>query len=156
VRRIVPAAFACALVIGACNGGDDSTATSFGGYAGYGGGCQMFTSCTACTPVPGCGWCFDSDGNGMCAPSPDECATPAFSWTWNPSGCRVAADASIVQVQPEAATTPEVEEDATASGESSTSPSVPIDAGRPAADGAASTDGSSAPLEASVADGAPE
>ena len=156
MRRIVPAAFACALVIGACNGGDDSTATSYGGYAGYSDGCQAFTSCTACTPVNGCGWCFDSDGRGMCAASPDECATPAFSWTWNPSGCRVAADASTAQVAPGAGSAPEVQEDATAAGEGSTSPPVAVDAGRPAADGAASTDGASAPLEVSVADGAPE
>jgi hypothetical protein len=61
-----------------------------------------------------------------------------------------------VQAERDAGSAPEVADDATASGESSTSPSVSVDAGRPAADGAASTDAASAPLEASVADGAPE
>lgn len=55
--------------------------------------CALYTSCAACTPVSGCGWCFDSNGVGECAPDPDSCATPAFSWTWDPDGCRTTAAA---------------------------------------------------------------
>jgi hypothetical protein len=94
MRYVAVTIAAAALVLGACesNSGDDSA-----GYAGYAGphsdGCSQFSSCGTCTPVDGCGWCFDSDGTGMCAASPDECATPIFSWTWNPNGCRVPADA---------------------------------------------------------------
>jgi hypothetical protein len=151
VRRIVPAAFASALLVGACNGGDDSSATSYGGYGAYGDGCHAFSSCTTCTPVNGCGWCFNSDGTGMCTASPDECATPVFSWTWNPSGCRVAADASAVQA-PEASSVsqPAEEEDAAVPGATDAPPPSDGDAARPLVDGAASTDGASAPLEASV------
>ena len=76
-----------------------------GGYPGAvsgGGGfaesCRQFASCESCTPVSGCGWCFDSNGVGECAPDPDSCGTPAFSWTWNASGCRVPADAGRPQV----------------------------------------------------------
>jgi hypothetical protein len=32
----------------------------------------------------------------MCAPDPDSCITPAFSWTWNPNGCRVGAEAGVM------------------------------------------------------------
>jgi hypothetical protein len=148
-------ALAGALVVGACNGGDDSS-SSFGGYSSYGGdGCQQFTSCTACTPVPGCGWCFDSDGRGMCAASPDECATPAFSWTWNPSGCRIPADASTAQA-PDAGPPPPPEEDvAVPPGEADAAPPTgKADAAPPAADGAVATDGPSARPEASAPDGA--
>jgi hypothetical protein len=85
-----------ALLLGACE--SDPGPSSGGYYGAYGGyeSCRQFASCGTCTPVEGCGWCFDSDGNGMCASSPDECTTPAFSWTWNESGCRVAADAGTV------------------------------------------------------------
>jgi len=78
-----------------------------GGYNAVGGGggfvesCRQFTSCESCTPVSGCGWCFDSNGVGECAPDPDSCSTPAFSWTWNASGCRVPADAGRPQVSQE-------------------------------------------------------
>ena len=88
-----------ALVLGACE--SDSADDGGGGCAyGYHDACHQFASCGTCTPVNGCGWCFDSNGTGICAASPDECATPAFSWTWNPSGCRVPADAGAAQVTP--------------------------------------------------------
>jgi hypothetical protein len=60
--------------------------------------CAVYASCESCTPISGCGWCFDSNGTGQCASDPDSCSTPAFSWTWNSDGCRVAADAGAVQV----------------------------------------------------------
>ena len=60
--------------------------------------CAAYASCESCTPIPGCGWCFDSNGTGQCASDPDSCSTPAFSWTWNSDGCRIAADAGAVQV----------------------------------------------------------
>jgi|SRR5580704_1189635 hypothetical protein len=98
MRLVAVTIAAAALVLGACEG---DSSDSGAGYAGYGDphfdGCRQFASCGTCTPVNGCGWCFDSDGTGMCAASPDECATPVFSWTWNPDGCRVPADAGTAQ-----------------------------------------------------------
>jgi hypothetical protein len=88
VRRLVAASIALvALALGACETNSDDGAV----YSGYSDGCRQFTTCGTCTPVLGCGWCFDSDGTGICAADPDECVTPVFSWTWNPSGCRVPA-----------------------------------------------------------------
>jgi len=82
-----------ALTAGAC-GGDDSYYSPGGGYVPP-AACAQLTTCGTCTPVIGCGWCYDSDGTGLCAADPDECPTPSFSWTWNESGCRVAADAGV-------------------------------------------------------------
>jgi hypothetical protein len=136
VRRIVAAAMAgAALVVGACE--NDSADDGGGGYAyAYHDACHQFASCGTCTPVNGCGWCFDSNGTGICAASPDECATPVFSWTWNPSGCRVPADAGAAQVTTGDATPADavdaaivVTEDA--SGEAD---AAPLDAASPPAD----------------------
>jgi hypothetical protein len=80
------------LVLGACE--TQSRDVGFGGGEGFRDECRQFTSCGACTPVEGCGWCFDADGRGLCAADPDECLTPAFTWTWNETGCRVSADAA--------------------------------------------------------------
>lgn len=61
--------------------------------------CSRFTSCGACTPVLGCGWCSTSSGSGICTDQPNDCASAQqFSWTWEPSGCRAGADASVVGV----------------------------------------------------------
>jgi hypothetical protein len=60
--------------------------------------CGAYASCSACTPVVGCGWCDNADGTGTCATSPDACAGAAFSWTWDPSGCRVPAEAGVLPV----------------------------------------------------------
>jgi hypothetical protein len=122
-----------ALVLGACesDSGDHNV-----GYGGYYDQCRNFTSCGTCTPVEGCGWCFDADGTGMCAASPDECATPAFSWTWNSSGCRVPADAGAVRTSDDGAAPPEEDAptavDAAPPGEDALAPAeagVAIDAG---------------------------
>jgi hypothetical protein len=63
----------------------------------YGSGsydsCRQYTSCGTCTPADGCGWCFDSNGTGECVSDPDYCSTPAFTWTWNETGCRIPAEA---------------------------------------------------------------
>jgi hypothetical protein len=80
------------LLLGACE--TESSDVGFAREEGFRGGCRQFTSCGTCTPVEGCGWCFDADGQGLCAAGPDECLTPAFSWTWNETGCRVPADAA--------------------------------------------------------------
>jgi hypothetical protein len=58
-------------------------------------GCHQFASCATCTPVVGCGWCYQSDGTGLCAAGPDECATSSFDWTWEATGCRVTSDAAV-------------------------------------------------------------
>jgi hypothetical protein len=45
--------------------------------------------------VYGCGWCSTSSGSA-CLSDPDECAGAAqFSWTWEPTGCTVGADAGV-------------------------------------------------------------
>jgi Plexin repeat len=55
--------------------------------------CEQFTSCSACTPVLGCGWCQAGD-KGLCAEDPDACARAAsFSWTWELATCPAAVDA---------------------------------------------------------------
>ena len=127
-----------ALVLGAC----ENDSADDGGYAyGYHDACHQFASCGTCTPVDGCGWCFDSNGTGMCAASPDECATPVFSWTWNPSGCRVPADAGAGQVTTDDA-----------------APAVPVDAAIVVTEDAATEsdatplDAASLPAEASAPD----
>jgi hypothetical protein len=133
---------AAAIALGAC---ESDSGDSGGGYGYYPDACRQFASCGTCTPVNGCGWCFDADGTGLCAASPDECVTPAFSWTWNPDGCRVPAgtgtgqtvDAGVVVVLGDAAT-----------------PVPPADSGA-GEDDAAAVDAGSRPLEASVPDGAP-
>jgi hypothetical protein len=83
-----------ALLLGAC---DTGGSWGYGGYSGGGGetSCSAYTSCDTCTPVSGCGWCTAPSGSGVCSPDPDDCPTEQFSWTWNPSGCRVVADASV-------------------------------------------------------------
>ncbi len=53
----------------------------------YAGACEAYTTCDTCTPVLGCGWCFQSDGTGTCASGPARCSGQEFSWTWEPSGC---------------------------------------------------------------------
>jgi hypothetical protein len=80
------------LALAAC-GNDGGGVDAGPDFAGY---CSAFVSCETCTPANGCGWCYDSNGTGTCAASPDECPTLSFSWTWDPSGCRVTADASVV------------------------------------------------------------
>ncbi len=71
--------------------------------------CHLYASCGACTPVEGCGWCYDSNGAGQCASDPDFCATQEFTWTWDPSGCRVEADAGISIEPADAGAPPEAD-----------------------------------------------
>ncbi len=86
-------ASAIGVVVAACDGGGDWVYYGGGGYAN----CSLYTSCDTCTPVAGCGWCGLPGGSGVCTTDPDYCPTQEFSWTWEPKGCRVAADASIVE-----------------------------------------------------------
>jgi hypothetical protein len=81
-----------ALAAVACETSADSQS---GGLAGSAVDCTQYTSCGTCTPVLGCGWCYDSDGRGLCAWGPDQCPTTRFTWTWNPDGCAVVADAGV-------------------------------------------------------------
>jgi hypothetical protein len=84
---------AIALGAGACDDNvDDTSYYSTTSNAD----CTRYTTCGTCTPVVGCGWCTSADGTGACASDPDYCTGKAFSWTWEPTGCRVAADASAV------------------------------------------------------------
>ena len=81
------------LALAACGNDGGNGVDAGSDLTGY---CSGFVSCETCTPANGCGWCYDSNGTGTCAASPDECPTQSFSWTWDPSGCRVTADASVV------------------------------------------------------------
>lgn len=79
-------ASAVALAVGAC--GDNSN----DGYAVA--DCSAYTTCGTCTPVMGCGWCFNASG-GVCTTDPNECANASeFTWTWDPTGCP-DVDASV-------------------------------------------------------------
>jgi hypothetical protein len=89
-------ASAIGLAVAACDSGDDDYNEAYGGGGGGYGDCAAATTCGACTPLNGCGWCFNSDGVGTCTSGPDQCTTPEFSWTWDPSGCRETADAGVV------------------------------------------------------------
>jgi hypothetical protein len=108
-------AAAVGVAFGAC---DDSSGGDYGS-GGSGVDCSPYTSCDTCTPVAGCGWCFNASG-GACASDPDQCAaaTNEFTWTWNQSGCP-SLDASVEPLDA-ATTTPE----ATAPGEASTTPAA--------------------------------
>jgi hypothetical protein len=103
------------VALAAC--GSDGGGADAGPYlASY---CGQFTTCGTCTPANGCGWCYNDDGTGTCAASPDECPTLAFSWTWDPSGCRVTADASVIPEPTPILATP---------AEASTEDAAPVDA----------------------------
>ena len=130
-RLLVGAALSCslALAVGACDGG--------GNYGnGYPGGsqasCAQYTACGACTPVQGCGWCFNRT-SGMCAADPDTCAgSSEFTWTWDPPGCP-GFDASVLPVDGGAtaieASTIQPEAAAEASVEAAVEASSPADSG---------------------------
>jgi hypothetical protein len=81
------------LALASCDNGSWGTVSY--GSGGSGGYCSANTSCGTCTPVDGCGWCAAPNGTGVCAPDPDDCPTLEFTWTWDPNGCRVVAEASI-------------------------------------------------------------
>ena len=89
-------ASAVAVTLGAC--GDDSNNSAPYGYGAASGSatdCTVYTTCGSCTPVAGCGWCFNA-GGGACATDPDSCGDASeFTWTWEPSGCP-GVDASVV------------------------------------------------------------
>ncbi len=117
------------LAVQACDSSDDE-----GGWGGSGRGgdpCNQYSSCGTCTPVEGCGWCATGPSQGLCASDPDECdQAQSFSWTWNASGCVVAADASVVTGV-----------DAGAGADTgSPPPGKQVDSGTPSTTDAASTD----------------
>ena len=129
------------LLFGACDSSSSDDVPYYGRYPTT-GSCRQYTSCGTCTPVDGCGWCFDSNGAGECVADPDECSTQTFTWTWNASGCRVAADAGEgpVEVGDDAATTEPPTLDAQAGDDAS-----PDDDATPGAD-AHTADGGAAPM----------
>jgi hypothetical protein len=104
---------AVAVAVGAC---DDS---SSGGYyaSAPAGQCSTYTTCDTCTPVQGCGWCFNSTG-ALCASDPDQCSSAGeFTWTWNQSGCP-DVDASVAPL--DAGTTTATEAGTTTAADSGT------------------------------------
>jgi Plexin repeat len=85
-----------AVPVAACNGDDSgSSGVAYSGGSGYGGDCSGYTTCGSCTPVEGCGWCFNAT-SGVCTTDPDQCSSNSeFTWTWDLTGCP-GADASVV------------------------------------------------------------
>jgi hypothetical protein len=78
-----------ALLIGACDDGEYGYDQGARNVA-----CGQFTSCDTCTPIMGCGWCYTGNGTGTCTDGPQDCSPePGGGWTWDPSGCRVGAEA---------------------------------------------------------------
>jgi hypothetical protein len=93
MRLLGTAVLASSLAIAFAACGDDSSGT--GGDYSSGDTCNQFTTCGACTPVSGCGWCFNATG-GLCAATPDECTNVTeFTWTWDSTGCP-DLDASVM------------------------------------------------------------
>jgi Plexin repeat len=87
-------ASAVALPLGACGGDDNGAAYDYGPASI----CPRYHTCGECTPVLGCGWCFNARG-GICVTDPNQCAVQVseFTWTWDPSGCP-DVDASVAPV----------------------------------------------------------
>jgi hypothetical protein len=85
-----------ALVLASTLGACDDSALPGHGNLQTATSCTEMRSCDTCTPVAGCGWCFNGTGSGTCVADPDQCSGAQFSWTWEPSGCRVNADASTI------------------------------------------------------------
>jgi hypothetical protein len=88
-----------ALALGACSEGASGGGGFSGGGAPVHAACHLYTSCATCTPLDGCGWCYLADGTGECARQPDDCTGTAFSWTWEPTGCHVAAEAGVSTIE---------------------------------------------------------
>jgi hypothetical protein len=97
--------FGASLVLSLASACDSGNYGYGPGWAGGGDPCNQYASCGACTPVNGCGWCTTGVGQGTCASDPNECANAtAFSWTWEPDGCFVAADAGVASSPADAGT----------------------------------------------------
>ena len=84
---------ALAVALGACDSSSSGGAYGYGGSSGV--DCSLYTTCGTCTPVAGCGWCFNAT-SGVCTTDPDQCAyVTEFTWTWDPKGCP-GVDAGVV------------------------------------------------------------
>jgi hypothetical protein len=134
-------ATAVALPLGAC-GGDDSGGGYYYGGSGSGGaaGCGQYTTCGTCTPVVGCGWCFNSTG-GVCTTDPNECAqvTSEFTWTWDPPGCP-DVDASVAPADAAHATDAGIVRRPDAAAPDSDTGATPEDAQPPSSDAGTTPD----------------
>jgi hypothetical protein len=132
-------ATAIALVLGAC--GDDNGGDYYYGGSGSVASCGQYTTCGTCTPVLGCGWCFNSKG-GVCTTDPNECAqvVSEFTWTWDPSGCPdVDASVAPVDASPRGSDGSSPRADAVASEDvaapqADAAPPLSTDAGEPSSD----------------------
>ncbi len=115
---------AVAVAAGACD--DSSAGDYYGNGNGSGDDCSANTTCDTCTPVQGCGWCFNS-GGGVCASSPDECAASVseFTWTWSQSGCP-GVDASVSSSDAGTTPTPEASSQETDTGSPSADTGTPV------------------------------
>jgi hypothetical protein len=80
--------FASAIGIAAC--GDPMSGTDWSQPD-----CSKYSSCSDCTWVVGCGWCFSGNGpNGTCYSGPEQCTASGSHWNWDPIGCHATADAT--------------------------------------------------------------
>ena len=94
MKRISIALLCASLVAIASNACDEGDAYYAYGSSSY-SPCSQYTSCGSCTPILGCGWCFEAKNTGHCAAGPSQCDGTAFSWTWEKSGCHLPADAGV-------------------------------------------------------------
>jgi hypothetical protein len=153
MKRVFGSVVVLSLVTALAGACDDSSGSgpyyvTPGSGAGY--ACNAYTTCGSCTAAVGCGWCEDPNGRGLCGWGPDACPSSAFSWTWNPSGCRNPADASVSTVPDAAPASDAGRSDADARSDAASDAS-----GDAASDGATDgeTDGSAdAPVEGATDD----
>jgi hypothetical protein len=97
MKGTVTGAWLASIVMVAAAGCDTSSGDDYPGPSSDSyPACSAYSACDTCTPVTGCGWCFESDGTGHCGSGRDGCTTSAFGWTWDPSGCHASGgDAGV-------------------------------------------------------------
>ena len=98
MKRVAVGTLFALLVLASTLGGCEDRGFRGDGISQRASACAQMTSCDTCTPVVGCGWCFHGNGGGSCVADPDQCGGQQFSWTWEPNGCRVGADASTIEI----------------------------------------------------------
>jgi hypothetical protein len=87
MKRAVSLAVVLGLVVAASSACDDPNDDRYAHASSSHANCRAQTSCGACTPVLGCGWCFIGTSTGVCVDGPYVCPSDATGWTWDPPGC---------------------------------------------------------------------
>lgn len=104
VFSMIGACIAIAFAVGAC---DSETRWDAGGTWNVAESCSDFTTCDTCTAANGCGWCFQSEGGGVCGDDANSCAT---EFAWETNFCRAPADASVSSSATDAASSSKTED----------------------------------------------